>query len=98
MVADQREVQTVLLGELFVRFNGVHANAYNLCPESCYRLELVSETAGFHRATFGIILRVEVKHHIPLSNVIFQTNLSVFGRLAFEIRCRVTNLWPCFHW
>jgi hypothetical protein len=70
MVADQREVQTVFLSELFVGFDGVHANAYNFCPESCYRLELVSETAGFDCATFGIILRVEVKHHIPLSKII----------------------------
>src|ERR1700722_19205852 len=62
-VAEKRHGQLVLLGEAVMRVERIRADADDLGPGLDEGLVAVAKAAGFHRATRGVVLRVEKDDH-----------------------------------
>src|SRR5206468_9824787 len=68
--------QVKFLSELLVRLDTVHAYSQHLSTKFADLLVLVPEPAGFHSATWSIVLRVEVEDELLAPKILEMNGIS----------------------
>src|SRR2546422_7241670 len=91
IIAEQREIQVILVLELHVALRVVPAHAEDDRTLRCDASEVVPETARFLRATGRVVFRVEVEDDF-LAVEVFQGDLATVVRGQREVRRPFTYL------
>jgi len=90
-IADQREIQIVLLSKLFVAFHRVVTDADDL---DIFRLQIahaVAQSASFFGAAPGEILRIKIEQHGLFADVVCEVENIAVLILTGEERCGVAG-------
>src|SRR2546428_4359344 len=90
VVAEQREIEVVLVLELQVALRIVAADPKDDRALRGHPGEVVPERAGFFRATRRVVLRVEVEDDLPSAELFQRQNAPVVRRQG-EVRRWITD-------